>query len=189
MYSQEQLKEQLKLRKKCVEFFENNYLTYSFDRLVIESLSYLIPQSWGTKIQNYICNKLKFKNVCAGKNKGDLFDEENNIYYELKTSMLNDFKESLNFNVKNIRLWQDVDFYLCLFIDVRDIDNIKHNLFILSKEDMINEVELLKANPTNGTKEANINNSNIDLSFSIKVNSSNYKRWVEKYLYEIDFNS
>lgn len=187
MFSEEQLKEQLKIRKTCVEFFDKNYLNYDFNRLVLESLNYLIPQSWGTKIQNWLCNKLNFSNVNSGINKGDLFDKENNLYYELKTSMLNDFKDGLNFNVKNIRIWQDIDFYLCLFIDVRDVENIKPMLFILSKQEMINEMKILKANSTNGTKEANKENVFIDKSFSIKVNSENFKRWKNNYFYDFEF--
>jgi len=182
MYNKDELISQLNLRKECVKKYDYEFLNYDIDRLIIESLCFSIPQSWGLKFQNWFADRLMFNIVSQKENKGDLVTvNKAKEYYEFKSSMVNDFKNSNYFNIKNVRIWQDVKYYLCFFIDAKDLNNIKKYVFQLTKAQMIEELKLMKAIPSNGTKFANINNIYMDLSFSINYKSANWERWVTKY--------
>lgn len=125
----------------------------------------------------YIISKLNFQSVKASEDRGDAKDTFER-YYELKTSFTN--KEN-KLNLRQIRLWQDVDFYYCFFINERDFT--KSIVFSLTKEQMAQEVQLI-GSATHGTNKANQQNENIEYSITIDIynlNNKNTKRWYDKY--------
>lgn len=129
--------------------------------------------------EKFLCNKLKLKRVQPSENRGDARDS-NNKYYEFKNSFTN---KGNNLNLRQIRLWQDIDYYYCVFINE---DNLDDSLFfVLTKEQMMEEIILCNAGYTHGTIEANLNNVNKEYSITLPIyndNNSNTKRWKEKYL-------
>lgn len=129
--------------------------------------------------EKFLCNKLKLKRVQPSENRGDAYDS-NNKYYEFKNSFTN---KGNTLNLRQIRLWQDIDYYYCVFINE---DNLDDSLFfVLTKEQMMEEIILCNAGYTHGTIEANLNNVNKEYSITLPIyndNNANTKRWKEKYL-------
>ena len=128
--------------------------------------------------EKFLCHKLNMIRVPPSEDRGDARDN-NNLYYEFKNSFTN---EAQNLNIRQIRLWQDVDFYYCIYINEQDLN--KSLFFVLSKEEMEKEVELC-GGFTHGTAIANAVNQHSEYSITIPVyndNNEKTKRWKQKYL-------
>lgn len=157
--------------KKDIEQCKNSYLFYTM--IANYSVQRKAPLS-----DKYIINKLGYQSVKASEDRGDAKDNHER-YYEFKTSFTN--KEN-KLNLRQIRLWQDIDFYYCFFINEQDFS--RSVAFSLTKEQMAQEVKLL-GGATHGTNKANQQNENIEYSITIDVynlNNINTKRWHDKYL-------
>lgn len=134
-------------------------------------------QSKAPLSEKFIARKLGFSTISASLNSGDFTDGEK--YYELKNSFTN---KGNNLNLRQIRLWQPVDYYICVFIDEYDVKNSK--FFKLTKEQMANEVDLC-GSATHGTSTANIENANVEYSITIPIfnlKNEKTKRWNENYI-------
>lgn len=145
--------------------------------LFYSSISNLTAQSKAPLGEKFLCYQLNYKRISANKNSGDAIDDNGNIY-EFKNSFTN---KGNNLNIRQIRLWQPIDYYYCIYIDEEKIENSL--FFVLNKEQMIEEVALC-GGYTHGTIEANRNNQNKEYSITISVKGKNEKldRWKEKYL-------
>lgn len=84
--------------------------------------------------------------------------------YEIKFSYLG---KNLSYCIKNIRLYQDVDFYLMAFVDV--YDDFKIHYTCLKKESL----NFFTLTPMMGTLNSS-KNENIDYSITVKEDSLNY---------------
>lgn len=149
----------------------NAYLYYT-------STAGLTAQAKAPLGERFLCNLLGYTRVSAREDRGDAVDK-NGIYYEFKNSFTN---QQQNLNIRQIRLWQDVDYYYCFYINEEDLDNSL--FFVLSKEEMIEEVALC-GGYTHGTIAANAVNEHNEYSITIPVyndNNEKTKRWKEKYL-------
>ena len=60
-----------------------------------------------------------------------------------------------------IRLFHDIDYYLCIAYDLRDLANYKSYAFLLTHDDMVKETKLASA--AHGTKTVNEKNKNVEL--------------------------
>lgn len=130
--------------------------------------------------EKFLCNLLGYTQVSSRKGRGDAVDKEG-IYYEFKNSFTN---QQQNLNIRQIRLWQNVNYYYCFYINEEDLD--KSMFFILTKEEMIEEVALF-GGYTHGTVTANAVNEHNEYSITIPVykdSNEKTKRWKEKYLSE-----
>jgi len=128
--------------------------------------------------EKFLCNLLGYTRVSSRENRGDAVDKEG-IYYEFKNSFTN---QQQNLNIRQIRLWQNVDYYYCFYINEEDLD--KSVFFILTKDEMIKEVALC-GGYAHGTITANVVNEHNEYSITIPIyNDKNEKtkRWKEKYL-------
>lgn len=128
--------------------------------------------------EKFLCNLLGYTRVSSREDRGDAVDKEG-IYYEFKNSFTN---QRQNLNIRQIRLWQNVDYYYCFYINEEDLD--KSVFFILTKDEMIKEVALC-GGYTHGTVTANAVNEHNEYSITIPIyNDKNEKtkRWKEKYL-------
>jgi len=85
--------------------------------------------------------------------------------YEIKFSYLG---KNLSYCIKNIRLYQDVDFYLMAFVDVYDDFKIEYTC--LKKESL----KFFTLTPMTGTVFNNLKNENINYSITVKEDSINY---------------
>lgn len=141
----------------------------------INLMRVLPPQNYGTRIQNRIIKKLNFIKCNQKDDCGDCLDNFGDNY-EIKTSIIDGVNNHLN--VLKIRPWAKVNYYIIAF-DCRDI--FKCYFFRLSKNEMLQELEILKANPSNNVEVINAENKNVDLRFSIHIESETLKRWVSLY--------
>ena len=151
----------------------NAYLYYM-------STASLTAQQKAPLSEKFLCKLLGYTPVSSREDRGDAVDKNGN-YYEFKNSFTNQAK---NLNIRQIRLWQDVDYYYCFYINEEDLD--KSVFFVLTKEQMIEEVKLC-GGCTHGTTTSNMVNEHIEYSITIPVyNDKNEKtkRWKEKYLSE-----
>lgn len=151
----------------------------------ILGMSFLSSQSYGFRIQNRLVNQYGLEPVKPSENKGD-FKDMMNQYYEFKTSIINDVNTSLN--LVQIRPWQEVNHY-CFAFDVRG-GNFTGYAFRLSKSQMQDEIEIMRATSAHGTKSANVANQNIEVRIGIPVDIENedFKRWLSKYKIDFEFD-
>lgn len=149
----------------------NAYLYYT-------STAGLTAQAKAPLGEKFLCNLFGYTRVSSREDCGDAVDEEG-TYYEFKNSFTN---QQQNLNIRQIRLWQNVDYYYCFYINEEDLD--KSVFFVLTKDEMIEEVALC-GGYTHGTVAANAVNEHNEYSITIPVyNNKNEKtkRWKEKYL-------
>ena len=149
----------------------NAYLYYT-------STAGLTAQAKAPLGEKFLCNLFGYTRVSSREDCGDAVDEEG-TYYEFKNSFTN---QQQNLNIRQIRLWQNVDYYYCFYINEEDLD--KSVFFVLTKDEMIEEVALC-GGYTHGTVAANAVNGHNEYSITIPVyNNKNEKtkRWKEKYL-------
>lgn len=146
--------------------------------LYYTSTASLTAQAKAPLGERFLCNLLGYTRVSSREDRGDAVDKEG-IYYEFKNSFTN---QRQNLNIRQIRLWQNVDYYYCFYINEEDLD--KSVFFILTKDEMIKEV-VLCGGYTHGTLTANAVNEHNEYSITIPIyNDKNEKtkRWKEKYL-------
>ena len=78
----------------------NAYLYYT-------STAGLSAQAKAPLGEKFLCNLLGYTRVSSKEDRGDAFDKEG-VYYEFKNSFTN---QQQNLNIRQIRLWQNVDYY------------------------------------------------------------------------------
>ena len=167
------------MEQKKIISTDKNWDTSVTEKEYIKGMSLLNPQSYGAKIEKKIrkglnCTKIKAKDAC-----GDIRSiTGKNI--EVKISILTLINSALN--LVQIRLFHNVDYYLCVAYDCRDISNYKKYIFLLTHDEMESECE--NANAAHGTKSVNKINKNVELRLSVICDEDNtvFQRWCEKYL-------
>ncbi|AFL83158.1 hypothetical protein Belba_0500 [Belliella baltica DSM 15883] len=153
-------------------------LRYGFDlnwEDFIKIMQFLSPKSFGTRIQNRIIEFNDFEKVNPSEDNGDF--SISGKYYEFKTSILTTSNKLANF--VGLRDYQErIDGYILMVIDTNS-SPYKTLQYKLSKEQMKEELKIMKANPSNGTKSSNLSNLNFSYRFSIDLISDNVnsKRW------------
>lgn len=159
-------------KDKTIEDFD----TETFFRLAPA----LTPQAKSPLTEKFLGKKLGWEKISAKLDKGD-FKTQEGKFVELKVSYTN-LAEQLN--IKQIRLYQkDVDYYVCIYID--DFGDLKQDsrVFLLTKEQMEQEVEQY-GSFTHGTTAANKNNQNHEYSLVIPIKKEDDKKtkyWLENY--------
>lgn len=161
----------------------SNDLRFGFDlewNNFIKVMQFLSPKSFGTRIQNRIIENNNCLKTNPSKDLGDF--EMNRKKYEFKTSLLTTSNKLANF--VGIRPYQKIDGYILIVVDT---NSTPYNTlqYCLTKEQMDEELKLLKANPSNGTMASNEFNQNISFRFSIDLITENLNsiRW---HKYKID---
>lgn len=147
----------------------------------IKGMVLLNPQSYGSRIEKYIQTKLDWEKINASLNEGDL-KSKSDKNLELKASILT--PNNNNLNLVQIRLFHDVDYYLCIAYDLRNLPEYKKYMFLLTHDEM--ELETKTACAAHGTKDSNLLNENIELRMSLVCEENNevFKRWKKLYLVE-----
>ena len=153
----------------------------------IQCMSLITGQSYGTRIQNYIRNKLKWNKVATEDEQGDMekpFLNEQGLsiigkFVECKASLLTLTNNKLNW--VQVRLFHDVDYYLGVACDIRDLPNYESFMFLLTHDQMVEECE--GANAAHGTKSVNESNEKVEVALRIVCNEGNpkFERWKEMY--------
>jgi hypothetical protein len=137
-------------------------------------------QSYGSRIENYLCSKINVEKVTGRCDRGDCVNIYG-LYHEIKISY-----KSINdgsYNFLQIRPWQRTN-YLMLGIDPDN--NFEAAYYYLTHTQLLYENELI-GNNCHGTKESNEYNKNISRKFSFRENSDTHRRWISTYaLNDID---
>ena len=131
--------------------------------------SIISSQSRSVLWEKYFMLKHKYDVVGRKENRGDI--KKNETYYEYKCSL----HDQINFRLLQIRIWQNCD-YIFQFITFEKVYTFK-----LTKIQMIEEMKVCGCNSAHGTVVANKHNKNIEKTMTIKKDSNNWKRWIEKY--------
>ena len=127
-------------------------------------------------IEKFVTEAFDGEHVPSKANRGDF--RVGDIFYESKMSTTN---AKRIMNIRQIRLYQQIDYYVCGYIDELDLANSK--CFILTKEEMANEVNL-HGSFTHGTKTENAIRLNSEYSLSIAIGSAMMARWEDEYFCE-----
>ena len=98
-------------------------------------ISFLSPQAKSVIYETWVLNYFNLKKIPSSLNRGDGVSEVEE-YYEIKISN-NNFKNMIN--IRQIRLYQEVDYYIICYLDEEEIDNSKY--FILNHRQMVEECE------------------------------------------------
>ena len=131
----------------------------------------LTPQSRSSLYENAIIFALNGTKNKAKDNIGDAKIDGTN--YEIKVSGVNVDK---CLHMVQLRPWQDTD-YLIQFIDM---DNkYTSTYFVLTHDEMANEIKLLNANAAHGTEESNKENKNVEYRITLQKGSKEFLRWVK----------
>lgn len=141
----------------------------------------LNPQAYGTRIESRISDMLGLLRS-DNKDCGDKMTKDGE-YIEWKGSFFT--SSNINLNLLQIRLWQETSYIFYAF-DMRNFDNITLQFFYLTKDQIELERAICGTTSSHGTKEANLNNSNIELTIRIEAEDKNYNRWVKSYGKSID---
>lgn len=171
-------KKELERRKKA---FDNK--EFGFDLPIKEFIKnlflYINPQSYGSRIERRIIRDSQNTKVNSSLDRGDMVSGGGS-YYEIKNSIITHSNPQLN--IVQVRLWQEVDYYLCVAYDIRDIDNFQSYIFLLTHDEMFEQCKY-QANAAHGTKGANDLNENVEMRFSIKIDENNkvFKYWMEHF--------
>lgn len=141
---------------------------------------FLNPQSYGNRVQCYFAEIMDYILLPSSFDNGDFLNKYNEIV-EFKCSFLT--KLNRDINVKNIRKWQnEIKYYYIFTVDFLDFNNLTYRTYKLTKQELYQEIEILNASACHSTKIINEKNENIEVGFSIKIDSNNYKRWCDLYL-------
>lgn len=162
-------------------------LDLPLEDLALVSATYPSAQQYGPKFEKWINHNMGWKNVKSSLGRGDSVIIKINIngkdiYIEQKWSIRTDVGPG---GLQH-RFWQDVDYYLYGHVDDSDSENITVDLYLLTKDQAIEESKLLNAVPTHGTKAANALNENIEYSMGVAYGSEDHKRWKAKYKVTLD---
>ncbi|MGY5139590.1 hypothetical protein ACUZ9N_02535 [Mycoplasmopsis gallinarum] len=137
-------------------------------------ISFLTPQSKSIWIETKIIEKLELKKIKANLNRGDAINK-NNEYIEIKISTPSKFGNILN--LVQIRPFQNLDYYFCVFVD--DINFQNNFFFVLNKKEMDTEIKLIGTNAhISGNKNQH---KEFRISIKIDLKDVNFQRWLKHY--------
>ena len=169
----------LSIQKLKKHIMSHNRWGYNLnEKEFIKGMSLLTPQSYGGRIEKKIKEDLGFDKVLAKLNKGDLVYK--NVFFESKVSIINDTNPYLN--LVQIRLFHDIDYYLCIAYDIRDLCNFQKYMYLLSHNDMTDQCKKY-ASAAHGTKSVNKENSNVEMRFSLEIAEGNkiFQEWNDNF--------
>ena len=144
-------------------------------QIFFDVISLGTAQAKAPEFEKYLSKKTGWTKISPKLNRGDYYDQKKNLYIELKASFTN--KEEC-LNLRQIRLWQSVDYYLAIYIDHNML--AESRVYLLTHTQMCEEVQRY-GSATHGTTLANKENTNIEYSVTIPMKSSKRLEWDKKY--------
>lgn len=139
----------------------SDYVNLPFEEFIQRiDEDFITPNEYGT----WVCNKVihDSKGKLNGVNQSDEMGDcsiRRSIHYEFKTSFLH---LSGNFGIRNIRPWQNYDYFILCFVDTSE-KKFKTYFYCVPKEVVINN-PFLNLGQMNSTKDANKGNDKIALA-------------------------
>lgn len=170
------LEDSLARCKKCLQRFTKDKIDINSLALseLIDICSLLTPQAKSPIYERWILSHFDLKPLSASLGRGDGIDANGNTY-EVKISSSNSNKK---INIRQIRLFQPIDYYIIGYID--DKENKNTIFYLLTHSQMSQEINKHGC-PTHNTSYYNKSNDNIEYSITLKIDSEQEKGWREKY--------
>lgn len=144
--------------------------------------SFCTGQEYGVLLEEYSMYKigLDCEKVSSTEGKGDFKLDEK--YIETKGTIIGEYGKKPKFNFVQIRLHQDIDFYLFIAYDIRE-EKVKEYLYLLTKKEMEIEVKI-KGHLAHGLKrdKKDKDDNEYAIRFSPEESNEDFKRWNKKYL-------
>lgn len=146
--------------------------------LFIRRMRLLNPQAYGSRIQNYLFDKLGWERVPSRLDRGDVRNSPGQ-YFEVKMSFITPKNQEVN--IVQVRPWQQISGHHIFVVDATDHYALYH--FGLSKNEMGAEISLIGSS-AHGTTSAVRNNINREYRLGIpwRENHPAYQRWISQYL-------
>lgn len=157
-------------------------LDLSLEDLALISATFPSAQQYGPKFEKWINRYLNWEAIRPKVNRGDSKVKGKDVYIEQKWCIRTDVGP----NGLQHRLWQDVQYYLYGHVDDKDSDNIRVDLYLLTKAQVLEEFKLLTPIMSHGTKDSNILNENVEYTMGVAYGSADHQRWKDKYLVTLD---
>jgi hypothetical protein len=167
-------------QKKLIkeQYSKKNWgMDLSLNDLALISATYPSAQQYGPKFEKWINHNLGWSRLKSALGRGDS-KTPSGKYIEQKWGIRTDTGPG---GLQH-RFWQKIDLYLYGHVDDSDSLNITVDLYLLTKDQALEESKLLGATATHGTKDANILNENVEYSMGVAYGSEDHKRWKEKYM-------
>lgn len=144
-----------------------------------KGMAMINPQSYGARVEKRIQEELGYSKIKSKDACGDILSPCGSKV-EVKISLLTSTNSGLN--LVQLRLFQDVDYYLCVAYDCRDISKFNKYVFLLTHDEMVEET--LNATAAHGTSGVNELNKNVELRMTVECDDYNpqFVRWKNKYL-------
>lgn len=145
--------------------------------LFIRKMRMLNPQSWGAKVEAFLCTLHGWKKIAASLDRGDALDRAGK-HHEVKATIITASNAEANF--VQIRPHQDITGYHMFVVD--RAYELHH--FILTKAEMAEELALCGGR-AHGTEAAVGQNTTTEwaIRFTWKAGNETYDRWMERYLH------
>lgn len=142
--------------------------------------SILSAQQKALLFEGFIRDAYEGEHVPSANDRGDFVVDDK--YYEVKTSSAN---ENHCLNIRQIRLYQNVDYYLCTYID--ELHPERSHCYRLTELQMTDEVKAL-GSFTHGTVEENMRHPNSEYS-TIRMGTETSRRWDKEYPDKITYRA
>lgn len=172
-------------QKKAVkeQYSKKNWgLDLELEDLALVSATYPSAQQYGPKFEKWMNHKMGWHSVKSSLGRGDSKIPDKDVYIEQKWNIRTDCGPG---GLQH-RFWQDIHYYLYGHVDDSDSENITVDLYLLTKQQVVNESKVLNAVPTHGTKSANVLNENVEYSMGVAYNSPDHIRWKNDYKISLD---
>lgn len=169
-----------KQKEQIASFFKNDS-SYGFDKPIDEF--FLLcktgnPQSYGLRAEKYFALTMGYEVIPSSLDLGDFYNLEGEAV-EFKCSFLSETQKKIN--IKQVRIWQDLQYYYIFSVDFTDYENIIYKCYKLSAEVMNGYIEKY-GRPCHSTKSNNDENEKVEMGFSFHIGSKLYHEFEEKYL-------
>ena len=159
------------IKNYLVDMVMNRHIT-ELDFYKITSV--LSPQSRSPLWEKYFIKKHNCTKVNLQDNRGDFI--WNGIHYEFKSS---GYSQTDGMNIVQIRLWQDCDYI------IQYISNRGAMTFILTHDQMVEETKMIRASIAHGAQATSKINTYNELRITVKFDSEDWERWLNKYKVEL----
>ena len=152
-------------------------LDLSLEDPALISATFPSAQQYGPKFEHWMNHSCGWDKVKSSLGRGDSKIKNKEVYIEQKWNIRTDVGPG---GLQH-RFWQEINYYLYGHVDDSNSDNITVNLYLLTKEQVIEESKLVNAVPSHGTKAANQLNENVEYSMGVKYGSQDHQRWKDNY--------
>ncbi len=166
--------------KNCAFAIRKELIDLTLGQVISEQEFYkissvLLSQSRSPLWQNYFIKKYDCERVSKDEDRGDF--KKNDRYYEFKSSGYNQDNAA---HIVQIRPWQECDYI------IQSISDDGATTFILTKAEMVLEMEKLKASVAHVARRSSTDNKKIEYRMTLKRNSADWDRWISNYRKEDD---